>query len=241
MKKTVEWEGTYGYGDIVGAITNAIRYNKDLVINWHKDQKYFPPTQRYDENDPETIMERFNFIVSQYHGTVNIKHQVKEKREYRFLARADEFKWYGTIAPTVKQPEVTDTIVVWHPLNNKDKLCLDWGTQYKDTLTSQEWQTLFNLLEDETVVQVSYRDPIEHVFESIRKAKLCIGYEGIGQVIAKNYWKPLITFSDRPELSTITGGPWSHITPRLDNSIMNLEETIENQLRQINEYRQSSY
>lgn len=241
MRQVLEWEGTYGYGDIAGAIANAIRYDKDLVLNWHKDQKFFPPHQKYHENDPESVLDRTHFIIDQFDGDVLVTHNIKNKREYRFKGREDEFKWYGTIAPTVKQPEVTDTVVVWHPLNNKDKLHMNWGTQYKDTLDSKKWSTLFSLLEDENVVQVSYRDPIEYVFESIRKAKLCIGYEGIGQVIAKNFWKPLITFSDFEMLSKITGGPWSHVTPRLDNSVMDINETIEKQLELIDAYRSSGY
>lgn len=231
----IEWEATYGYGDIIGGVTHAIRHDRDLYFNWHKDRHFYPPDQKYHPDDPETIMERTEYIISKFKCNIEIQHVHKEKWEYRYINRVEEDKWYGTVAPTVDEPEVTDTIAVWHPMDNVDLK--------RQVLSNDDWEAMFKLLKTkgENLVFLSYRDPIDHVFETIRKAKLCIGYEGIGQLIAKNYYKPLITFTDNNVLSKITGGCWSHVTDTVDYSIIAIDETIKKQTKEIKEAIDAKY
>jgi hypothetical protein len=59
-------------------------------------------------------------------------------------------------------------------------------------------------------------------FDIIRKAKFCVGYEGLGQAIAYNYNKKLITMSLWKDVSINTGGAESVI---VDN-IFDLKDRI---------------
>lgn len=227
----LEWEATYGYGDIIGGVTHAIRHDRDLYFNWHKDRHFYPPNQKYHPDDPETIMERTEYIISKFKCDIEIEHRHKDKMEYRFVNRIEETEWYGTVAPTVDEPEVTDTIAIWHPMNNVDrKRC---------PLSNENWHALLKILnrKGENLEILSYRDPIDHVFETIRKSKLCIGYEGMGQLISKNYYKPLITYSDNKALSKVTGGEWSYVSNVIDYSVLEIDKTIELQKEKIDKVR----
>lgn len=59
---------------------------------------------------------------------------------------------------------------------------------------------------------VSYRDDIEYVFETIRTAKFCIGYEGMGNLISQSYRKPCLIYSRNHFHSKITSGMWAEVS-----------------------------
>jgi hypothetical protein len=237
------WEATFGYGDIVGSITNAlwrrhIGLDSDLEYIWYTDRPFFPPEKRYHPDDPETVFERLLYIVSQFEDSqnINITHTEKEflhsdpGKRLKFINRFKQDDWWATLWKTKIAPIETDTIVIWHPLNNVDDLSKDPGTAYKSPLDFKSWEKIIWEVESQYKIEfIDYRMPIHEVFERISKAKMCIGYEGIGQLISKNFWKPCITYTQQPELSKITGGPWIMCDDKYNPLIKNLDAIIEKQ------------
>lgn len=252
----LKWEGTYGYGDIVGAVTNAMwRYQRtgdnELTFMWYTERPWHPPEQHYDANDPESIIERVNYIISSFKGTqeLSIKHEVIEGKAHRFENRWKSNQWWATMWDTEIQPVDDGSIVVWHPFNNVDDLRKEGsGTAYKSPMSRYTWSKVTHALEmsGRRIEYVNYRMPIHEVFDKISKAHLCVGYEGIGQLISKSFWKPLITYSNQKKLSHVTGGPWSLIDNKYNENVLHdIPSVVDKQLgnidhcRKIYETRQS--
>jgi hypothetical protein len=243
------WEGTYGYGDAVGAITHALRNDFDeLVYMWYDDRKYYPPTQKYHTDDAETILERVEYINKQFVGEVNIRHDYLKGNgdpvnRVRFVNRRNAEDWKETVWKTKEQPEDHGYICAWTSTNHKDNLKESFLTSYKDPVPSEMIVAMLEKV-DREVRYIDYRMPISEVFDSIRNSSYCVGYEGIGQVIAKNYWKPMITFS-RGIVSQTTSGPWAYITERIPDSFSDINYTVETiieiQKEVIDDHRQSCY
>lgn len=243
------WEGTYGYGDATGAIAHALRNNFDeLVFMWYDDRKYYPPTQKYHPDDSETILERVEFIMEQFVGNIPIRHEHRKGnndpvKRVRFINRKNAKDWKETQWKTKLQPEDHGYVCAWVSINNKDKLSESPLTAFKDPVCGYKIKEHLSNL-DREVRYIDYRMPVEQAFETIRNSSYCIGYEGIGQVIAKNYWKPMITFSEG-SVSEVNSGPWGYITKVLPENTTNINYTfetiIEIQKDMIDEYRQSCY
>jgi hypothetical protein len=143
----------------------------------------------------------------------------------------------------------TQKIVCWTPTYNVDCLTDDPGTAYKDPLSSfGGWDMLDTFMRNvylpdhpgTELVYVGYRDKVSDVLEHIRTSTLCIGYEGIGNVIARQHWKPLITFSSQRAMSNITSGPWAKITPRFSRVFDDLYAEMTSQQNLI-EYWKKDY
>ena len=80
------------------------------------------------------------------------------------------------------------------------------------------------------VKRISYRDlGSEKIFETIAGAKLCVGYEGLGNMISRLYQKPLITFSKSKYLSRLTGGQWCLVTDKVENHLYNIADIVSTQ------------
>lgn len=249
----IEWEGTFGYGDIVSAINHALlrqhihQEEVTLTLNWFADRQY-EVDKKYHPNDPETVGERAWFLIKRFdrNNDINVKFEKKPpwrgKPQYRpkFLNRMYEDKWYGTMNPHIKpRPQTFKNIVIWTPETNVEDPFDDYGTRYKAPLSVNDgWRTLRNTVEtmygDQYDIRyVNYRMSVSEAVYNIDTADICIGYEGIGNVLAKSMWKPMIVFSDQKAMTDITSGPWAQIENTLSNSIMNLEDIMSNQRQNI--------
>lgn len=244
------WEGTFGYGDVAGAIANACwhAHMKGSPVNlhmfWHTDRKFYPPSNKYHPDDPESVLERVEIIKQMFigHENVNLIHRdytwEGEDEQYRpkFKHRWKEGQWYGTVWDTNVETSDQGYICVWHPLNNVEQVVKDPHTCYKDPLSmNNTWQELFDKLKGYDVRYVSYRDPIQQTLDTIAGAKLCIGYEGMGQVLAKNMWKPMVTFSMLSQVSYITSGPWVQIDDKPGRWLKDIDGLVARQHRGIKE------
>jgi hypothetical protein len=121
-----------------------------------------------------------------------------------------------------------------------------WTTELNHTPTSAKRdpvgsegmeEYLTNLEEMGFVVKrISYRDlGSEKIFETIAGAKLCIGYEGLGNMISRLYRKPLITFSKSKYLSRLTGGQWCLVTDKVENHLYNIADIVSTQKKLIDD------
>lgn len=255
------WEGTYGYGDAVSCITNALwrnhiasRSNTKVLVQWHTNRKWYPPQRKYHPDDPETIIDRWNIIKDYFIGGEQIdymmgdlEYQGNERDRPRFKHRWNVNQWWSTLWDHKFEMHDGGYICVWIPSHNVDDLTDEFGTRYKDPLSavrvnrddpSNQWPTLISSLEKQGAVKyIHYRMPVEEVFKTVAGASICYGYEGIGQVIAKNMWKPMVTYSDLTSVSSRTGAPWQTINHRVTDDDVNVDWMIDLQKKMIGECR----
>ena len=252
---SLRWEGTYGYGDMIGAVTNAMWRLKEfddneLSLIWYMDRKWWPPSDCYHPDDPESTVGRIDYIIKAFKGThkLDIEHEFYPTTGERYVNRYKSNQWWATMWDTVIEPTDDGSIVVWWPFENVDDIASDPGMSYKSPLDRETWERVLETLRasNRRIEFVNYRMPIAEVFEKISRASLCIGYEGIGQLIAKNFWKPMITYSNQKKLSHVTGGPWTLIDNKYNHRILsNIDGVIREQkpkidhCKEIYEHRQS--
>lgn len=215
------WEATYGYGDILGAFANAqlhhLKSGEDvnLKFRWYDDRPWYNHDEKYHPDDAETPMERLNKIhaMCHYANKIHVSHEYlkgdPDNRD-RYDNRLYTNKWYGTVAQLLIHPYIEDEdehkVVIWDPRNNKDRV-----DNKKSSLSDKQWDWIMRELKSKypNHVVVDYRMPVEDVFWHIATATLCIGYEGMGNVIAKSFWKPMIIYSYNTKVGRVTSGPWA--------------------------------
>lgn len=259
----IGWEATYGYGDILGAYcySSRISHEKKERVNlefwWYNDRPFYPPQNKFHPEDPESVLERVELIQK----LVNIKkveithkdlpeHTGDIRQRKRFLNRND-FNWESTLWEMRDQPEDLGHFAVWSSRTNKEDYRKHTLKHWKVPYTYEEFDDFVLNMQKasgKTPIYVDYRMPVKEVFEIIRTSSFCVGNDGIGNVISKNYFKPIIVTSKDTHLSKIHAGPWAFIINKkereydiqkqnLANYFVNVE--IENQKEAINVYRKS--
>jgi len=229
----ITWEGSYGYGDILGAYCHASRISHELQDQvqlkfiWYADRHWMPKENKYHIDDPETVLERANLIQNYINmGDVVVKHEnvdaykgtePYQKNRPRYFNRKNTSDWKYTMWSMMDQPEDLGHIAVWHPKNNIDRFNKHPIRKWKEPINDDKLDAYIqfvSLTTKKEVKEVHYRMPVDEVFETIRTASFCIGHDGIGNVISKNYFKPIIVFSLQ-KLSKITSGPWAFHTHKI--------------------------
>lgn len=122
--------------------------------------------------------------------------------------------------------EEKDYIAVWTTEHNKTPV-----DTWKDPVGWESMEAYFKNLKKmgQKLKYVSYRDEPEYIFETIANAKLCIGYEGIGNLISRMYKKPIIVFSQHDYLSRVTSGNWALVTREINSSLHDIDGIISKQ------------
>ena len=120
-----------------------------------------------------------------------------------------------------------------------------WTTELNRTPVRKEkdpvgWHTMEMYLKKlekngHKLKRISYRDTGKKIFETIANAKMCIGYEGMGNVISRIFRKPIIVFSGLPYLSRVTSGQWAHIVRDVEPELYEIDSLIELQKEIIEE------
>lgn len=202
MTFQIEWNTGVGYGDFVTglgyAYTSRIRYQRPVQITFHwKNSKSF----LYHKSDPETIVDRCNFINSTMvqDSSVHVVHNYNSKIDFRFYNQLEEFNplhglWYYS-----KPLGDSKTVVLWTTDGN-----LEFPGTNKDPV-NRDWYRVKNKLNDSgyDVVEVTYRTPVKDVVELISNCSFGVGYDGLAHQIFKFMWKPLIVFCERKELNSL--------------------------------------
>ena len=255
----IGWEATYGYGDILGAYCYASRMQSkmkspiNLEFWWYADREWMPNNKRYHEKDAETVFERVEKIKEhvEFDDTIKITHKdlphYKDdpRHRTRFFNKNDH-SWKSSVWKTKKQPQDDGHIAVWTSKTNKDDLRKHKLKHWKIPYTYQEIEDYIRKIEfitEKKSIHVDYRMPVDEVFDIIRTSSFCIGNDGIGNVISKNYFKPIITTSKNTDLTKRTSGPWAYIiNPKeyTDNEEYDMK-IIEDQYEKIDEYRSRCY
>jgi len=126
-------------------------------------------------------------------------------------------------------------ICCWHTKNNLYPV-LNWKNPIGDDNIIKFAESL-----KLPVKYIDYAMNTKDVIDTVRHAKICIGYEGIGQYVSQTFMKPLITFSKKPSLSKYTGGPWSMVTNKVSSSMFDIDKIVNEQQEKIDDYRSRSY
>ena len=203
----IRWRGTWGVGDFMQALNACHNYsfkNKNKVnleMHWEHDEDYL-----HHPDDPETIIQRMEWIHSQYHrqDDVTITHVYNSdlfphgnvnpnKNKHRFYFDSDAYEPSG-LPPNdwiFKPSTFTDTIkkvVYWTPIHNSEP-----PRKWKRFLTNDEWYGIIRLLSGEgwIPVELTYRTPIEEAFKQIQEADMIVCYDGMWHFIARNFGKPM--------------------------------------------------
>jgi hypothetical protein len=132
--------------------------------------------------------------------------------------------WLGQpyLKPDVA-PESGSHIAVWTTRHNLTPVA-----SWKNPVGAGAMRDLCNTLIDQghEIREVSYRDDMEYVFETIRTAKFCIGYEGMGNLISQSYKKPCLVYSTNEYHSKITSGMWAEVTSHYSISDKYIQDKI---------------
>jgi hypothetical protein len=251
------WEGTYGYGDILGAYCHASRISAErkeqvqLKFIWYEDRQWTPKENKFNEKDPETVLERLNAIRNHVDmSDVIIKHEnvdaykgtePYQKDRPRYSNRTRIYDWKYTVWDMAKEPEDLGHIAVWHPKTNIERFNRHPLRHWKEPISDKDLDEYYDYVSKETgkkIELVHYRMPVDEVFNIIRTSSFCIGHDGIGNVISKNYFKPIIVFS-KQTLSKTTSGPWIYHSRKITERHRHVRDIIFKQKYLIDECKKN--
>lgn len=209
-KKTFIAKGTPGVGDFMFALNVAhfrsfVLQNKiNLVMEWFHDENFL-----FHYEDPETIIERFDYIHSFYYkdkSEVQVTHRFNSQNTSIYAKRY--WPLPGGISKVKNAPIPENTwifkekqpitfsqnnkIVIWSPMFNAQD-----PRAFKIPFPVDKWYELKMILEFQgyEVVFIDYRTPIREVFYHISTSLACISYEGMWHYVCKNFNKPHIVLT----------------------------------------------
>lgn len=215
--ENVSWRGTNGVGDFMMALNCCHNHAcvNDRKINLHMHWEHNSDFL-YHFEDPETIIERMNYIHSFYkfRDSVIINHIFNSKEYYsppenynnKYKRRFDfESKMYsdelGGIVPSSDwifsrycfKPIIPKKIVIWRPTFNAEP-----PRRWKRKLTDGDWNVIIDKLKLKNcyVEELTYRTPIREAIYHISNCELIISYDGMWHYIAKNLAKPMLVISE---------------------------------------------
>ena len=213
----VRWRGTWGVGDFMNALNvchnycwvNNIKVN--LEMHWEHGEDYL-----HSPDDPETIIERMEWIHSQYHrqDDVVVTHVYNShlfehgnmngnKSKHRFYFDSNAFE--PNTAPLndwIFKPEAfvpkKKKVVIWTPTYNTEQ-----PRTWKRFLTKDDWSSIISSVSWEgwILVELTYRTPVRDAFKQIQEADFIVCYDGMWHFIARNFGKPMFI----PSWEGITG------------------------------------
>ena len=203
-KDYIEWKGTPGVGDAMYGINiafmRAFINQKPTTINihWYHSEDFL-----YHFEDPETIVDRVNFIHSRYMWPemVNIEYtfnskdtelySIRYRNVIRYINKPLARCW--TFDPKYFLSTIPNKIVIWRPSFNADT-----PRWFKMPLNDNEWLRIIEKLRflNYQVVEIDYRTPIKEAFYHISSAEFCLSYEGMWHYIAKNFYTPHMVLGD---------------------------------------------
>ena len=211
-RDVIEAKMTPGVGDLMVAMNIAymrslyIQKKVHLVLKWYHDKDYL-----YHFEDPETILERFEYIHNfyfKYGSNVEISHVFNSQdselyhhryrnfgRERAFInaPKRSKFRYNDWLFRTDLDTTPTPgKVVLWTPV---------WNAQdprhFKIPFAKEKWDEVKSIIEIQgyDIVEIDYRTPISEVFYHIRTAEVCLCYEGMWHYVAKNMCKPMIVLT----------------------------------------------
>lgn len=212
---SVVTQNSYGYGDIIRLLAYCTKIKK--TINKPIKPKFLVlPHQRHLAKNIHHVLSHFDLEID-YEIEINTLQSYKD--HYTNLLHVKNAKIVrenlGVPKLKTKKPGIElDYIAVWNPYTMFSDI-----PKEKMPIPKIDFE---KLISNYKIKLVDYAMHPNETFDIIRKAKFCVGYEGLGQAIAYNYNKKLITMSLWKDVSINTGGAESVI---VDN-IFDLKDRI---------------
>lgn len=205
----LEWKGTIGHGDsmmglnVAHMMASLLKTTVHMDVHWYHDKDYL-----FHPEDPETIVERFDFIKLKYYNenTVKVQHIFNSNEEdikkIRFRGFIEDKKTRGQVIHGLNswvfadKAETSNNVVIWKPFNNATP-----PQKWKLSFSKTDW----NLIENHylkskhkyNIVELDYRTPISVAYEEIKKCKFVVCYDGMWHYITRNFCKPAIVFGNQ--------------------------------------------
>ena len=223
----IDWKGTPGMGDAMFGLNvahnTARRLNKSVQIKYHW---YYDARKQYHCEDPETLIERIEYVNNFYHNQkdVSVVHTFDSNDGNVYTNRyigTDESRhnaevntWKFRDSANLKTDE--NKVVFWRPTFNAEM-----PRNWKLLLSHEDWDKAISNLEMHgyNPVELTYRTPIHEAMFHINTCKFVVCYDGMWHYIAKNFWKPMLVLSTHnvttihtPHCLSFNGGGLLHYT-----------------------------
>lgn len=204
----IQWRGTWGVGDSMRGLNTAHQYAYDtnqevnLEIHWSHGEDYLT-----HPDDPETIVERTDWIHTRYHQQDRVKlthvfdsdlfcsdNKNPDNNKARFYFESNAYEpdgWPSCHWIFSKEQFVPSKkkIVVWTPTHNSEA-----PRKWKRVLTNEDWYDIIKMLSWEgwNTIELTYRTPIRDAYKQIQEANFILCYDGMWHYIARNFAKPML-------------------------------------------------
>jgi hypothetical protein len=244
----IRWRGTWGIGDSMNALNAAHLYsythNKDVTLemHWRHDRDYLT-----HPDDPETIVERTDWIHTRYHEDERVKLVHKFHSELfeggNMNNNVNKTRTYIDDVPHENLPNNwifkkkyyghdRKKLVVWTPEHNSQK-----PRNWKNFLTKDDWCGILKAplgKGDITKVELTYRTPIRDAFQQIQEATYVVCYDGMWHYIARNFSKPM--FIPSWESVTKHNTPHAVVRPLIEIKGWEYEPAVERGRKEVKEF-----
>lgn len=203
-------------------------FKKKVYLKYHWLNS---PEWKFHFEDPQTIIEQQQYLLTRMHGYGKVKVDV----ENIFNTSQDFLN--GDLHSHIERPNgyaVLEGPNTWlfreQFLNLKpyDNLVVVWRTKFissnypkfKDSYDSSYWDLIIPILKmlNYNVVEVTHRTPISEVFYLISRCKFVVAYNGMYHYIAKNLVKPMIVLGDSSIIRTHNPQAIHFYAPHKDKS-----------------------
>lgn len=192
--------------NVAHMMASLLKTTVQMDVHWYHDKDYL-----FHPEDPETIVERFDYIHSMYHNsnTVKVNHiynsTEEDVRNIRFRGFIEDNKKRGQVINGLNSwifrrdlftPPERNKIVIWKPFDNATP-----APKWKLSFSEKDWSKIVKhyLIRKHryNVVELSYRTPIREVFYHIRTCNYVICYDGMWHYITRNFIKPSFVIGDQ--------------------------------------------
>ncbi len=209
---TVDAKCTPGVGDFMYVLNTAYLrsfvLDRPVILNLHW---YHTRDFLYHFEDPETIVERFEYVHNFYlkYGAKVKAHHIFDSNDlelyykrHRYYERGSEKLLSERRFPRVKYNDwefrktgletIPGKILIWTQVHNAEQPRL-----FKRPFTLEQWNHVKEIIELQGyhTVEVDYRTPISEVFYHAATCECTVSYEGMWHYVAKNFHKPMIVLT----------------------------------------------
>ena len=187
-----------------------------LCVHWEESEEFW-----YVDGDPESVQQRYHhahermlesdrvslehvYSSDMFAHSEELRNNTDLRRKVnppRIIAESREFdgtpvgaQYGGSPWQWKDEPTNENIIVVWHQHANREA-----PHDYKnDVFSAREWERVLYqempmMFPDYKLQAVNYRDDFREVYDWIRRAKFCVGYDGMWHGVARNFGQIFVT------------------------------------------------
>lgn len=270
----VHVRGGVGAGDVIHHLNVAHSWSKcyecavHLLVHWEESEEFW-----YVKGDPESAQQRYHHVHERMKESdrVTVEHVyrsdlfamseelrndselrrkvdpprvITDSREFR---DTQHYNIYGSPAWEWKdEPTEEKVVVCWHQYKNREDI-RDYksipfdGDQWRIVLVHE----LTNMFPEHQFKMFNYRSDFRDVYEWVRKADFCVGYDGMWHGVARNFSKVFVTATGDLSLVHSITNPntpafvyahqfWAYLNQLRDSSFLKSEQEY---MKRVNEAR----